>query len=178
MPFSLDLSTAQPVLDAVHEVFGLAAATEILILAADKVGAYAEGLVSDYPPASGKPLPVYYERQNVKGETIRSKFKSLRQQRKVMALASEGKIPYRRTGTLGKSILHSFPTVIAPGVVETRVGSKLSYAPYVLDLEMESFYHRGNWTPIQTDVQQGIPKLEVIAVKAIIQEVNRRVKRG
>ncbi len=165
MPFNLDTSAAQPLLDAVHDVFGLAAATEILLIAADKVGAAAEGLVSDYPPASGKPLAVFYERTNAKGETYRSKFKTLRQQRKVMALASEGKIPYRRTGTLGKSILHSQPHVVAPGVVMTEIGSKLSYAPYVLDLVMQSHYHMGNWTPLQTDLQNGIPRLQVIAVK-------------
>jgi hypothetical protein len=178
MPFDLDLREAQPVLDNFQAVFGLTAVTEILLIAADKTGAYAEGLISDYPPASGKPLPVYYDRTNVKGERIRSKFKTLRQQHKVMALAAEGKIPYRRTGTLGKSILHSVPVAISPGVVETRIGSKLSYAPYVLDIEEQSHYHRGTWTPIQTDFRNGMPQLQSVVVRAVVNEINRRIKGG
>lgn len=178
MPGDLDLSTVQPLLDALSDTFGITAATEILLIAADKVGAVAEGLISDYPRQTHKPLPVFYDRQNVKGEPIRSKFKTLRQQRKVMALASEGKIPYGRTGTLGKSMTHSIPQVVALGVVETRIGSKLNYAPYVIDLVMQSHYHKGNWTPIQMDLYNGFQRLSIVAARAVVNEVNRRLKHG
>lgn len=138
------------------------------------VGVAAESVVSEYPPASGKPLAVYYDRTSTAakpyrpakgaplrtpGATFRSKFKSARQQGKVFALKKEGKIPYRRTGTLGKSITSKVTEADAKGAT-VSVGSNIPYAPFVLDESEQSHYHQGVWTPIQQDIRDNLPTLQ------------------
>src|SRR5262245_35745915 len=109
MPSDLDLSQALPLLANVRSVFSSQVADEMLLNAGRKVGVAAEGMVSPYPQASGNPLPLYYTREHVsgpdKGKPFQSKFKSQAQQKLVMALVAKGKVPYRRTGQLGRSIL-------------------------------------------------------------------------
>ena len=177
MPFDLDLSNAQPLLDRMRATFTPAVTDQILLYAGQRVGAKAEQLVSAYPPASGKPLAIYYPRQRKDGTTYLSKFKSLKQQRLVMALIAQNKVPYRRTGTLGKSIL-SNATIAGAGLVIVRVGSNLGYAPYVIDRIMQSHYHMGTWPTIQDDIQRGIPALTAVAVNAVVKQVNERLSNG
>jgi hypothetical protein len=177
MPFDLDLSAAGAALDAVNRTFGESAVNDILLMAGRKVGVMAEGLVSDYPPPSHKPLPLWYTRQRVDGTTYKSKFKSMRQQKLVMALIKQGKIPYRRTGTLGKSIT-SHALLVDSGVVHITIGSNLRYAPYVIDRTLQSHYHTGTWTPIQTDLERGLPKLTDIAINTIVKEADGRITSG
>ena len=183
MPFDLALDEVQPLLNTVRDVFSQQTATEILLIAADQVGLAAEevapgGRRNPYPPQTHNPLPLFYERTNAKGETYRSKFKSLRQQRKVMALINEGAIPYRRTGTLGKSFTHSVPHVVGPGVVQVEVGTKLAYAPYVVDIDVQSHYHLGNWKTLQADLYGALNDLSIVAMRAVLKEVNRRLNHG
>lgn len=175
MPFDLDLSQATPLFANVRSVFTPAVADGFLLNAGVKVGAAAEALVSEYPPASGNALPLYYTRQRKDGSTYQSKFKSMRQQRKVMSMAAKGLFPYRRTGTLGKSIL-SKATVAGGGIVVVAVGSNLGYAPYVIDKQMQSHYHMGTWTTIQDDIIKDLPALQQVAVKSIVTDVNRRAR--
>lgn len=177
MPFDFDLSAAAAALETVNHTFGESAVNDILLITGRKVGVMAEGLVSDYPPASHKPLPLWYTRQRPDGTTYKSKFKSMRQQKLVMALVKQGKVPYRRTGTLGKSIT-SRSRLIDSGVVSIAIGSNLRYAPYVIDLDRQSHYHAGTWTPLQTNLERGLPTLISIAVDTIIREVNARLAYG
>ena len=174
MPFDLDLTAVNPLLANVRSVFSPAVADEMLLNAGNKVGVAAEGLVSDYPPASGKPLPLYYTRQRKDGTTYQSKFKSLKQQRYVMSLVANGKVPYRRTGQLGKSIV-SKAALAGNSLVIVSIGSNLTYAPYVIDLQLQSHYHMGTWTPIQTDIENGFDSLQQVAVRSIVNDVNRRI---
>lgn len=175
MPFDLDLSPAEPLLKKVKQVFTPAVATDILLVAGRKVGVRAEALVSPYPQPSGNALPLYYTRYRAKdGKAYQSKFKNLRQQRKVFALLKEGKIPRVRTGKLGQSIT-SDPQIAGAGLVIARLGSNLDYAPYVIDKILQSHYHMGTWTPIQDDIQRGLPELSAVAVNAVITEVERRI---
>lgn len=174
MPFDLDLSQANPLLANVRSVFSPGVADAMLLNAGMKVGVAAEALVSPYPPASGNPLPLYYTRQRKDGTTYQSKFKSLAQQRAVMGKVAKGLVPYRRTGQLGKSIV-SKAMQAGGGLVIVSVGSNLTYAPYVIDLQMQSHYHMGTWTPIQTDIENGLDSLQAVAVKSIVNDVNRRV---
>ena len=174
MPFDLDLSQVQPLLDNVRSLFTPAVADEILLNAGTKVGIAAEALASPYPPASGNPLPLFYTRQRKDGTTYLSKFKSVAQQKLVMALVAKGKVPYKRTGQLGRSIL-SKPRIAGDGVVIVAIGSNLAYAPYVIDKVMQSHYHMGTWTPIQDDIERGLPQLAAVAVKSIVNDVNRKV---
>lgn len=181
MPFDLDLSQAQPLLNRVRDVFSPAVADDILLYAGKRVGMAAEQVVQDdlYPTASGKALPLFYTRTHEsgpnKGKQYLSKFKSSKQQRLVMALVASGKIPYRRTGTLGKSIL-SRASAAGEGMVIVAIGSNLSYAPYVIDLLMQSHYHMGTWQPIQTDIQKALPQLTQVAITAVDTDINRRIK--
>lgn len=186
MPMDLDLSFAQPLLRRAASVFSLEEATNILRYAGERVGIAAEGYVQDslYPPASGKALPLYYTRQHVsdgpdwkKGQDYRSKFKSAAQQRLVMRLAKAGKIPYRRTGQLGRSILNKV-TVDGPGSVSISVGSNLLYAPYVIDQFLQSHYHLGTWPVIQNALSDHLPALAKVGTDAAAREVQRRLGNG
>lgn len=178
MPFDLDLSAVNPLLANVRSVFTPQTADAMLLNAGRKVGVKAEELASPYPQASGSPLPLYYTRTYEsgphKGEQYQSKFKSKAQQRLVMALIAKGKVPYKRTGQLGRSIL-SKADPAGSGIVIVRVGSNLAYAPYVIDKVMQSHYHMGTWTPLQDDIQRGLPALAAVAVKSIVNDVNRKV---
>ena len=167
-------------------MFSLEEATNILRVTGERVGVAAEGLIQDalYPPASGHALPLYYTRQHTSdgpgykaGETYPSKFKSQAQQRLVMALAKAGKIPYRRSGQLGRSIT-SRVTVDGPGAITVRAGSDLKYAPYVIDQFLQSHYHAGTWSTVQDDIGGGLRNLTKVAVDTAVSEVNRRLKGG
>lgn len=180
MPFSLDLSEAKPLLARVSNIFSPGVSDQILLVAGRAVGAKAEELVSPYPHASGKALPLFYTRTYAHPKangptTYKSKFKSLAQQRKVMALVKQGKVPYKRTGTLGKSILASDPELRGPGLVIVSIGSKLNYAPYVIDQLMQSHYHLGTWTPLQEDMRRAMPELKRATVNAVVKDINRRL---
>lgn len=177
MPFDLDLSQAQPLLDLVRDTFSPASVNDMLLYVGKRVGVAAEEAVSAYPSPSHNPLPLYYTRQRKDGSTYKSKFKSMAQQRKVMMLVKQSKVPYRRSGTLGKSIT-STAEVVAYGVCDVRVGSNLEYAPYVLDKEMQSHYHEGTWDTIQDDIEKALPKINTVAQQAVVTWVNRRLGRG
>ena len=202
--FDLDLSAALPLLNTASQVLSPSGVTSSLLYAADRVGAAAEELMpgassqQPYPPQTHNPLPLYYDRMTapvykykmVNGKRTRtseiakppqpykSKFKSLKQQRYVMAMVSKGQIPYRRTGTLGKSFTHSQPVVITPGLVQVSVGTNLSYAPYVVGKGTQSHYHQGNWPTLEFALASHYGDLEAVAVSAIIYDIKRRLRNG
>jgi hypothetical protein len=82
-------------------------------------------------------------------------------------LFTQGKLPsypppppastYRRTGTLGRSITTlagSDPYALSTvkplgGEVQGIIGTKLSYAPYVIDEERQAEAHKGRWWTLQ-----------------------------
>lgn len=178
MPFDLDLSQAQPVLNRLGSIFTPSVADDILMVAGRAVGVKAESFVANpYPDASGKALPVWYDRVRKDGTSFKSKFKSLAQQRKVMSLVKAGKVPYRRTGQLGRSIT-SLPTLAGAGLVIVSVGSNLTYAPYVIDKLMQSHYHMGTWPMLDDDIERGLPQLAQTAVNTVVKDVNRRLSGG
>lgn len=153
--------------------------TTVMEFTGRAVGVAAEGYVSEYPAVSGKPLPKYYDRVDSKGNSYKSKFKTLRQQRKVMAMASKGKIPSRRTGKLGQSIT-SDVTDLAPTSVTVRVGTRLSYAPYVIGTpaEGQSHYHQGNWTPLSDDIANHSAEINAVAQAAFSKAIRNAIKNG
>lgn len=128
------------------------------------VGVAAEGFVSEYPEPSGKPLPKIYDRVDAKGRAYKSKFKSLRQQRFVMALGARGGIPYRRTGLLGRSITSDIRD-LSPTSVTVAVGTDDPKAKYVIGTpdEGQALYHQGWWTPLQTDLDNHATELAAVA---------------
>ena len=174
--FTLDISQADTLLKNVASLFTPQVADELFLNAGKATGVAAEGLVSPYPPASGNPLPLWYTRTRPDGTSYQSKFKSLKQQRYVMRLVAMGKVPYRRSGKLGRSIL-SNARLQGQGLVIIAVGSNLAYAPYVIDKIMQSHYHMGTWTPIQDDIEKGLPTLTTTALNSIVKQVKERLNR-
>ncbi len=137
------------------------------------VGVAAESVVSEYPIASGKPLAKVYTRTNAKGETYQSKFKSLKQQRFVMgALVAKGKVPYRRTGLLGRSITSDIAN-LTPVSVDVLIGSTWADAKYVIGTpaEGQSAYHTGTWEPLANDINNNAAKINAAAQLAFGQAV-------
>ncbi len=177
MPFELDLSAAAGRLARVRSLFGAAAVDDILLAAGRRVGVAAESLISAYPPQSNKILARYYTRMRPDGTTYQSKFKSLAQQRAIFALMQKGKVPYRRTGQLGRSLI-SRAERAGNGLVVIQIGSNLTYAPLVIDQWRQSHYHRGTWTPLQTDLRRGLSQLQRVAVDEAVQHAERRLKGG
>lgn len=118
-----------------------------------RAGAVAEQLAGEYPVASGRPLAVFYDRTDANGRAYKSKFKSLRQQRKVILLGKQGKIPTRRSGLLGRTMT-SDAISNGDGVV-INVGTNDPSAKYVIGKETQSHYHEGTWTPLQDRIAAG-----------------------
>src|SRR5688572_20215443 len=102
---SLDTDKADRAIAQLAALLSGEALHDVLKRAGDRAGVVAESLAGEYPEQSGKPLSPFYMRRLKSGKVVRSKFKSEAQQRKVMALLADGKIPYRRTGKLGASIV-------------------------------------------------------------------------
>ncbi|MDD5001487.1 MAG: hypothetical protein PHO55_10960 [Thiomonas arsenitoxydans] len=138
------------------------------------VGEEVISLIGEYPPASGNELPLYYTRVDAKGRSYKSKFKSLRQQRRVFALIREGKVPYRRTGTLGKSLTWDIESSSAERVVVV-VGTNIPYGPLVYDEERQSHYHRGTWTPIQVTIRDNLPALAEVAGAELARHIREQM---
>lgn len=88
--------------------------------------------LATYPPQSGRP----------------QRFRSDRQRRWFFAALNSGAIsvPYRRTGTLGRSWTEEIRQT--PGNLVGEVGNNVEYGPYVQGHGTQSAYHQGNW---QTD---------------------------
>lgn len=126
---------------------------KILQRAGHVAGAKMEEFAREYPPPSGKPLELWYTRTDKDGRAYKSKFKTMRQQRKVFALIRAGAVPYRRSLLLGRSLTHEV-TVINGGV-RVEVGTNIPYARYVIgEPPDQSHYHQGHWTPLATLIAQ------------------------
>lgn len=139
------------------QAFGSQALQAAMLDAGKYAGTIAEGVVSEYPKATRKPLPKIYTRTRKDGKTYKSKFASKKQQGYVFALGVKGKIPYRRSGELGRSITSSAD--ISGTAVIVRVGTNKPYAPKVIgdSPRPQSAYHRGNWKPMTSSLQRGMP---------------------
>ena len=119
----------------------------------EKVGAKAEEAASVYAPSpGGRPLALYYM---LNGKP--SKFKSAKQRGYFFAALRQGKIklPFRRDGTLGRSITSK--VTATPTSAQILVGTTdnvSSYAKYVIGDEEQSEYHKQTgWKPISEDIK-------------------------
>lgn len=144
----------------------------ILAVTGRAVGVAAESVVSEYPEASGKPLERFYDRVDSKGRAYKSKFKTLRQQKYVMALGARGGIPYRRTGQLGKSITSDIRD-LSPTGVTVVVGTNDTKAKYVIGTpeEGQNRYFFGVWTPLADDMRNNLTLLSAVAQAAFSKAV-------
>ncbi len=185
--FNLDADTdgVQNALSALQNKLGNIAMERAWMEAAQTGAAKAESGISPYPPVSGKPLPNLYPRQveakksyikmvqgtRVRvepGETYMSKFKSKKAQGGFFYYLGKKdiRIPYRRTGTLGKSITSRVRRTA--NAVFIDVGTNVPYAPLVIGKERQAAYHRGNWTPLQDDIENNIAPIRDTIVKSLV----------
>ena len=88
---------------------------------------------------------------------IRVPFVSQRQRVWFFAALRSGEIqvPYRRTGTLGRSIT----TQVDSKALEGRVGTKLSYAPYVLGDATQARW-MGHWHTFREVAKEKLPDIQ------------------
>lgn len=154
-------------LNRLGAITGRGALQPILLRAGKAAAAAAEGVAVTYPKPSGKPLPLYYTRQDKNGRSYKSKFKSQAQQGLVMALARAGLIPRPRTGLLGRSITSR---VEADGnVVIVYVGTNIPYAPPVIGQPpVQSHYHQGSWTPMADNLRNNVDVIRRAAEAEIV----------
>ena len=94
--------------------------------------------VRTYPPQSHKPM----------------KWKSAKQRRWFFANLRAGNIevPYRRgqspgSEKLGASWTRKLERGVNPSVT---IGTRVSYAPWVMDKDRQADYHKGNWPTVQS----------------------------
>ena len=76
-------------------------------------------------------------------------FKSEKQRRFFFAALRDGliQVPYRRTGTLGRSWTMRISSTVDG--IEGRVGTNIIYAPWVQDKERQAIIHQGRWQTVQ-----------------------------
>lgn len=81
-------------------------------------------------------------------------FKSSKQRRWFFWAMQNGKItvPYRRTGTLGKSWTTEVHSLASD--LQGIVGNVRPYAPYVQDDERQAAIHKGRWGTVQDAVRR------------------------
>jgi hypothetical protein len=140
-----------------------------------RVGAAAVRYAAEYPEPSRKPLPKIYQRTRKDGSSYMSKFKSQAQQGKVFMLGKEGKIPYRRSGTLGKSMTSSV-TSVDQNSVTTEVGTNVPYGPLVIGEDQSPYFRDSSWLTLPQRMNQNANKLAEVARTAYMTEIDKRIK--
>jgi hypothetical protein len=174
---NIDLSELTAYTKRFRSIFTGQERTEILRVVGKRMGVAAEAQVSDYPEPSRKPLPAIYPRTRKDGTAFLSKFKSAKQQGKVFVLAKEGRIPYERSGLLGRSTTSKVVEVTADSVT-TAIGNSAPHAARVIgDEGQQSLYHRGTWQTLSEDINRGAAKIRQAAVSAYTTEIDRRLER-
>ncbi len=139
--------------------------SKMLYSVGDSVGTLAESFAKEYPESpNGRPLVAYYIRVDKNGKSYFSKFKSPQQQRYVLWLAGKGRIPYKRGGTLGKSVTHD--VVVESGGVVVRVGTNLAYAPKVIGPPtVQSHYHlQTGWKSLEQEIDSHQDEIDQLIV--------------
>ncbi len=134
----------RPLLKAA-KIFSEATRKKILGAAGKRMGVAAESVIPPYPKASGKARPKIYQRQRADGSTYLSAFKNAAQQGLVFALINAGKVPFVRTGLLGRSITSAISDLTGSSVT-VRIGTADKKAPLVIgDDSQQAVYHKGTW---------------------------------
>lgn len=82
---------------------------------------------------------------------------------------------YRRTGTLVKSLTY---TVRQRGLdTDVVYGTNRAYAQYVIDMDRQANYHRGNWATLQQIAVDAAPRVRRAFAVGIERGVARRLER-
>lgn len=158
------------------KVFSVETRKKILAAAGKRMGVAAEAQIPEYPPASGKPRPKIYQRQRADGSTYLSAFKNQAQQGAVMALVNAGKVPYVRTGLLGRSFTSAIEDLTGSSVT-VKVGTVVKHAPLVVGGDgQQAAYHKGTWWQFPQVMEDNRGKIEGEGQKALNQGVEQELK--
>lgn len=174
--FKLDTTT----LDKLMHLFRPETIQRILAFTAKRTGAAAESVVPPYPKASGKALTKFYTRDTVAGKKVspfKSKFKTQGQAFKVLKLGEAGKIPYRRSGQLGKSIVSKTIEITSSHALIATGTSLIGARQVIGDDGEQSMYHRDTWWQLHRVLSDNAPKVQAESQKALNQAVSLAVFR-
>jgi hypothetical protein len=157
-------------------IFSVDTRKKILAAAGKRMGIAAESVVPDYPPPSGKPRPKIYLRTAADGSLYYSAFESQAQQGKVFSLFNQGKVPYPRSGTLGRSITSAISNLTGESVT-VSIGTTINYAPDVIgDDGQQAAYHKGHWWQLSAVMAENAPMIEQEGQKALSAEVEKELR--
>ena len=81
---------------------------------------------------------------------------------------------YRRTGTLGRSWTGE---LVLSGDLKGKVGTNVSYAPYVQSVKKQAPIHQGRWRTIEKVTEQNESQIQEIfeqAVEDMVKDFNRQ----
>jgi hypothetical protein len=158
------------------KIFSEATRKKILALAGKRMGVAAESVIPEYPRASGKPLPKIYTRTRADGSTYLSAFKNQAMQGAVFALVNAGKIPYVRSGLLGRSFTSAIEDLTGSSVT-VKVGTVVKHAPRVVGGDgQQSAYHRGTWWQFPQVMEDNRATIEGEGQKALNAGVEQELK--
>ncbi len=162
------------------KIFSTETRQKILAKAGKRMGAAAESFVPDYPPPSGKPLEKFYTRTEAFGRPTKpylSKFKSDKQAYYVLfVLGKNGKIPYKRSGLLGRSITSAISDLTGESVTVT-IGTAIKGAPYVIgDDDAQSNYHKDHWWQLHAVMAEHSDEIEAEGQKALLSGIEQELK--
>lgn len=166
----------RPLLKAA-KIFSVETRKRILAAAGKRMGVAAESVIPDYPRASGKPLPKIYTRTRADGSTYLSAFKNAAMQGAVFSLINAGKVPYVRTGLLGRSFTSAISDLTGSSVT-VRVGTADKKAPLVVGGDgQQAAYHKGTWWQFPQVMEDNREKIEGEGQKALNQGVEQELKK-
>lgn len=144
---------------------------DVLGQMARAMGAEMEAAVPEYPEPSGLPRPLAYTDRFGRP----SKWASDKQRRYVMALIRQGKVPYRRTGLLGKSITTETEIDAARLTVGVDIGTNAPHAPYVIDEKRQALYHKETWWTLQPVIRGAAPAVIRAGVARFVKAVREKL---
>lgn len=137
---------------------GMATLTQEMRRAVDESLAFAQNFVAKYPPRSSSKRMV---------------FKSDKQRRWFFWALRSGQIdvPYRRTGTLGKS--WTTDVRVTSENIRGVLGNVRPYAPYVQDEERQAQMHKGHWPTVQMLLRAPAARMQKYFEQAIARTKER-----
>jgi hypothetical protein len=158
------------------KIFNVETRKKILAAAGKRMGVAAESVVPDYPKASGKARPKIYTRTRADGSTYLSAFKNAAQQGAVFALINAGKVPFVRSGLLGRSITSGISDLTGTSVT-VRIGTAVPYAPLVIgDDKQQALYHRGTWWQLNKVMNANRATIENEGQQALNKGIEQELK--
>lgn len=158
------------------KIFSVETRKKILAAAGKRMGIAAESVIPDYPKASGRSLPKIYTRTRADGSTYLSAFKNMAMQGAVFALVNAGKIPYVRSGLLGRSITSTISDLTGSSVT-MRIGTTVKHAPGVIGDDSQQYaYHKDTWWQLVRVMQDNQRKIEAEGQVALVKGVEQELK--